>query len=84
MRQGHNRGQSLNPAHFFNLVEHIKDLGWFPEEVVLRRIISGLYFSLYNYWAYKKYSRGVKGERILPRHVPYEAVLPRYTGRWER
>jgi len=73
MCQGRCRERSLNPIHFLNLIDRIKTLNLFSEEVILRRIISSLYFSLFNYWAYKKYFiRGERGRGPYQDNYPVE------------
>jgi hypothetical protein len=53
---------ALNPTKFIEFVEEAisKELS-ILDEVVLRRFISALYFSLFNYWAEKSYVRGRRG-----------------------
>jgi len=55
------RRRSLNPTAFIDLAEKIISSNH-VNETILRRIISGLYFSLFNYWAFTRFYRGKKGK----------------------
>lgn len=58
MSQGTER---LNPRKLISFLSGILN----SDEVFLRRIISALYFSLFNYWALKHYSKGNRGNSPL-------------------
>ena len=61
---------TLNPIKFIEFVE--KAISREPsmlDEVALRRFISALYFSLFNYWAEKSYIKG-SGVREGPVKTP--------------
>ena len=58
MSQGPER---LNPRKLISLVSTILD----SDEVLLRRVVSALYFSLFNYWALKHYSKRNRGKGPL-------------------
>ena len=54
---------TLDPTRFIELVEKvISEEPGILNEVTLRRFISALYFSLFNYWAEKSYVRGKRGK----------------------
>jgi len=45
----------LNPHHFINWIESLIRKGRIKDEVAIRRVISAIYFALFNYWARKRY-----------------------------
>ena len=65
------RADSLNPIHFFNFIKRLIARKYIENEVYVRRIISALYFSLFNYWAAKKYSQRTRGGGPLQDRFKY-------------
>ena len=55
MPTGTLRTSKLNPTDFIDFLESLIGENIAESEVYARRIISALYFSLFNYWAAKKY-----------------------------
>jgi hypothetical protein len=54
---------TLNPIKFIKFVEEaISREPSMLDEVALRRFISALYFSLFNYWAERSYIKGRRGK----------------------
>jgi hypothetical protein len=52
----------LKPHEVFDLVEKlIEKHGGTLNEVIMRRVISALYLSLFNYWTEKAYTKGRRG-----------------------
>jgi len=63
MSTGTPRTTALNPSHFIDLVEHLVNNNMIRNEVCVRRMISALYFCLFNYWVAKRYEiDGVRGK----------------------
>jgi len=52
---------ALNPSAIISLIEKHHKQGRLIHEVYIRRAISALYFTLFNYWAAKKYDAGDRG-----------------------
>jgi len=55
MSTGSSRTTALDPSHFMSLIESLIDESIVKDEVCIRRIVSALYFCLFNYWAARKY-----------------------------
>jgi len=55
------RANSLKPDYFIDLVEQLAN-SKIKDEVCVRRLLSGLYFSLFNYWAAISYDNGNRGK----------------------
>jgi len=59
-----NRDQTrLDPQEFLRIIEKVAKSDR-VDEVIIRRAISAIYFALFNYWAEKRYSKGVRGAGI--------------------
>ena len=54
------RADALRPDYFINLVEKLVSSGKIRDEACIRRFLSALYFSLFNYWAAIKYDKGAR------------------------
>jgi len=63
MQGSASNSEKLNPRIFLEYISNSfhKDEK-FKEEVFVRRIISGIYFSLFNYWSIKMYQKGERGK----------------------
>jgi len=59
---GIDRVNVLNPTAIITSIEKMvmskKDL----DEIFIRRLISAIYFAIFNYWAAKQFSKGVRGK----------------------
>ena len=54
------RADTLRPDEVLELAKELSSRE--PvSEVIIRRVVSALYFSLFNYWAARRYDRGVRG-----------------------
>jgi len=54
--------EKLNPRKLLKyFMELSKDRANVSDEVVIRRIISSVYFALFNYWSLKTYLKGLRG-----------------------
>jgi len=58
--------EKLNPRKLLEyFVKILKDRRYTSNEVIIRRIISAVYFALFNYWSLKSYLRGLRGDGPL-------------------
>lgn len=60
MSPGPSRADALKPEGFLKFVRELVVEGRIAGEACIRRALSALYFSLFNYWAAKKYDQGVR------------------------
>jgi hypothetical protein len=59
-----NRDQArLDPQGFLRIIEKVAKSDR-VDEVIIRRAISAIYFAFFNYWAEKRYGKGVRGTGI--------------------
>ena len=65
------RASELDPRCFISLVETLVEDGRIKDEVSIRRMISALYFCLFNYWCAKKYESGIRKGGPLKDLFPY-------------
>ena len=54
------RANALRPDYFIKLVEQLMRNGKIKDELCIRRLISALYFTLFNFWAAVKYDKGIR------------------------
>ncbi len=58
--------EKLNPRKLLEyFVKILKDRRHTLNEVIIRRIISAVYFALFNYWSLKSYLKGLRGNGPL-------------------
>ena len=63
MRGGTNDPERLNPRGLLEFFERVvKEERQKLNEVAVRRIISAVYFALFNYWSLKSYLKGERGD----------------------
>ncbi len=73
MCQGTGRGTDrLDPTPFIQLVSSYLDKDNI-DEVLIRRFISGLYHSIFNYWGLKKYLSNKKGKGLKQDNFSHNA-----------
>ncbi|HII72828.1 hypothetical protein [Sulfurisphaera tokodaii] len=53
--------EKLNPRKLISFLSSLIN----ADEVFLRRVVSAIYFSLFNYWAHKYYHKGIRGKGAL-------------------
>jgi hypothetical protein len=54
----------LDPQKLLSVIEDAVKRGCITEEVLIRRAVSATYFTLFNYWAEERYSKGVRGRGV--------------------
>jgi hypothetical protein len=65
LRRAGDRDQTrLGPQKLLSIIEDAVKSNYIVEEVLIRRAISAIYFALFNYWAEKRYGKGVRGKGI--------------------
>jgi len=58
--------ERLNPRKLLEyFIKILKNNIYTLDEVIIRRIISSVYFSLFNYWSLKSYLKGLRGDGPL-------------------
>lgn len=60
MPPGPSRADALRPDSLLNFMRELVVENRITDEVCIRRAISALYFSLFNFWAAKRYDQGVR------------------------
>lgn len=67
--------EKLNPRKLFDLIDHFINNNTL-DEVLMSRIISSLFLSLYNYWSMKGYVKYNKRYNVKGRSSPSGGNLP--------
>ena len=71
MHKGATRTQALRPKKLLDLVIKAINKNIDLDEVIIRRLISALYFALFNYWSAKAYESGERGAGELKDSFKY-------------
>jgi len=71
MPRGASRASSLKPEHFLEFIEEMIREGKIKDKVFARRLVSALFFALFNYWAAKQWDSGARGKGPRQDHFPY-------------
>lgn len=76
MRQSPTDPERLNPRQLIEFLRQFKaSTGLHVDEVLVRRIISALFFAVFNYWAAKSYAKGKRGTGPNGDCLPYSMFL---------
>jgi len=76
MHESSSDTERLNPRRFIDHLKHVVSSREIVlDEVFVRRAISALFFSLFNYWAIKSYARGKRGNGPLRDSFPLSAFF---------
>ena len=65
------RADALRPDGLIEFMKKLVAEGRMEGEVCIRRAISALYFSLFNYWAAKRYDQGARGKGPMQDRFSY-------------
>lgn len=66
MQTGAQDSERLNPRKLLEYLERLlKNKNYILDEVIIRRVISAVYFALFNYWSLKSYLKGQRGNGPL-------------------
>jgi len=68
--------EKLNPRKLFEFMDRLINSGTVDDEVMMRRIASALFLSLYNYWSIKAYVKYNRRYKIKGRSSPRGDNLP--------